>query len=84
MRFVCLGYMDETKWGALSQQEQETLMEECFAYDDFLRRNGHFAGGEALQSAATAATLRWRDGQVQGRILNTAQFPEAMLRLSYL
>ncbi len=65
MRFVCLGYMDETKWVALSQQEQESLMEECFAYDDLLRRNGHFAGGEALQSASTAATLRWRDGQVQ-------------------
>jgi hypothetical protein len=29
-----------------------------------LRNKGHFAGGEALQSANTAKTLRWRDGKV--------------------
>jgi hypothetical protein len=40
------------------------MMEECFAYDDVLRENGHFAGGEALQNAASAATLRWKDGKV--------------------
>jgi hypothetical protein len=40
------------------------MMEECFAYDDELRRGGHFAGGEALQSATQAVTLRWRGGEV--------------------
>jgi hypothetical protein len=39
-------------------------MDECFAYDDMLRKNGHFAGGEALQSARNAATLRWQNGNV--------------------
>jgi hypothetical protein len=39
-------------------------MDECFAYDDVLREGGHFAGGEALQSARNAITLRWRDGKV--------------------
>jgi hypothetical protein len=39
-------------------------MDECFAYDDVLRKNGHFAGGEALQSARNAATLRWKSGKV--------------------
>jgi len=29
-----------------------------------LRKNGHFAGGEALQSADTASTLRWKNGKV--------------------
>ena len=33
-------------------------MDECFAYDAELRRGGHFAGGEALQEAKTAVTLR--------------------------
>jgi hypothetical protein len=64
VRFLCLGYMDEKRWDALSQNERESLMQECFAYDDVLRRNGHFAGGEALQSVRTAKTLRWQGGRV--------------------
>jgi hypothetical protein len=39
-------------------------VEGCFAYDDELRRGGHFLGGEALQAATNAATVRWRSGQV--------------------
>jgi hypothetical protein len=38
-------------------------MEQCFAYDDELRRGGHFQGGEALQAARNAATVRCRSGQ---------------------
>lgn len=40
------------------------MMQECFAYDDELRRGGHFLGGEALGAANTAVTLRMRDGKV--------------------
>ena len=35
------------------------------AYDDVLRRGGHFAGGEALVDASMAKTLRFRNGVVQ-------------------
>ncbi len=38
-------------------------MDECFAYDDVLRKKGHFVGGEALQSAGNATTLRWKNGK---------------------
>lgn len=62
MKFVCLGYLDESRWESLSKSEQETMMQECFAYDEMLRKNGHFAAGEALASARTAKTLRW-DGR---------------------
>jgi len=65
MRFICLGYMDETKWDGMSEAERSAMMEECFAYDDELRRSGRFLGGEALQSVRNAATLRFRDGKVQ-------------------
>ena len=40
------------------------MIDECFAYDDVLRKNGHFAGGEALESAQRAATLRYAKGKV--------------------
>jgi len=64
MKYICLGYVDEKKWDAMSQSEQEVFMDECFAYDDELRKNGHSVGGEALQSAQNAVTLRWRNGKV--------------------
>lgn len=64
MKFICLGYIDETKWETTPVNEMNALMDECFSYDDELRRNGHFAGGEALQGAQTARTLNWKNGQV--------------------
>jgi hypothetical protein len=64
MKFICLGYMDEMKWGTMSESERTAFMDECFAYDDVLRKNGHFAGGEALQSPRSAATLRFQNGKV--------------------
>lgn len=64
MKFVCLGYYDEKQWGSVPESEQAAMMEECFAYDDVLRKNGHFVGGEALQSARDARTLRYKNGKV--------------------
>lgn len=64
MKFICLGYLDVKQWEKFSENEQTALMDECFAYDDVLRENGHFAGGEALQEGRTANTLRWKNGKV--------------------
>jgi len=48
----------------MSERERNALMDACFAYDDVLRKNGHFVGGEALQSARHTTTLRCKDGKV--------------------
>src|SRR5262245_14134709 len=65
MKFICLGYSDEKLWDAMSETERETMIEECFAYDDVLRRGGHWTGvGEALQTSRAAKTLRSKDGKV--------------------
>jgi hypothetical protein len=64
MKFVCLGYLDERRWDALAESDRTALMDACFAYDDELRKGGHFAGGEALQAARNAVTLRYRNGSV--------------------
>jgi hypothetical protein len=64
MKYVCLGFYDEKKFAGLSQEEAERMFAECFAYDDELRRGGHFLGGEALDSARNAVTLRMKDGKV--------------------
>jgi hypothetical protein len=64
MKFICLGYIDPKQWEALSDNERNAMMDECFTYDDVLRANRHFAGGEALDSPERAATLRWKNGKV--------------------
>lgn len=48
----------------MSEAERNAMMDECFIYDQELRKNGHFAGGEALQGPQTATTLRWKNGKV--------------------
>jgi hypothetical protein len=62
MKFICLGHLDEKKWATLSSAQQLAAMDDCMAYDDILRKNGHFAGGEALDHATRARTIRWKDG----------------------
>jgi len=42
---------------AQSESEHKAFMDECFAYHDELRKNGHIVGGEALQIARNAITL---------------------------
>src|SRR4029450_5119804 len=64
MKFICLGYADHSQFEGVPTDEVKSLMEECFAYDDELRRGGHFLGGEALQVASNAVTLRFQDGKV--------------------
>jgi hypothetical protein len=64
MKFVCLGFIDESKYEAMSEAEGQRMMEECFANDDELCRGGHFLGGEALQSARKAVTLRFKNGSL--------------------
>jgi uncharacterized protein YndB with AHSA1/START domain len=65
MKFVCMGFIEQSKYAALSEAEGQRMMEECFDYDDELRRGGHFLGGEALQSAQNAVTLRIKNGSVE-------------------
>jgi hypothetical protein len=64
VKYICLGYLDVTQWETLSTREQTDMIDACFAYDDELKKNGHFAGGEALQGPHNATTLRWKNGKV--------------------
>jgi hypothetical protein len=64
LKFVCLGYSEEKMWETLPQEQLKRMMEECFDYDDELRRGGHFVGGEALVASNRAATLQYQNGKV--------------------
>lgn len=67
MKYICLGYIDHNAFASTSEAEQNAMVDRCCAYDDELRANGHFKGGEALQPPNTAMTLR----PVNGRIVVT-------------
>jgi hypothetical protein len=64
MKYLCLGYYDKGKFDGLTEGERNAMFDACFDYDDHLRANGHWAGGEALQSSETALTLSWKNGTV--------------------
>jgi predicted lactoylglutathione lyase len=65
MKFLCLGYADEAIWDSLQKGEQEKLMEECFAFDETMHKNGQWVdAGHALQASKTAKMLRWNGEKV--------------------
>ena len=64
MKYICLGYYDKGKFDGMTEAERNAMFDTCFAYDDHLRANGHWAGGEALQPQETALTLQGKNGKV--------------------
>jgi hypothetical protein len=64
MLYMCLVYIDEQKLDAMPRAEYDALVAEHLAYDDELRRSGHFVVGEALEHVNTATTVRVRNGRV--------------------
>ncbi len=60
-----MGYADSSKFETTPKEELEKAFEECLAYDDELKRSGHYIGGEALQCSKNAVTLRHRGGKVE-------------------
>jgi hypothetical protein len=64
MKYICFGYHDKSKFDGLSEAERNAMFDICFEYDDHLRANGHWAGGEALQPPETALTVYSKNGKV--------------------
>jgi hypothetical protein len=64
MKYVCLGYYDKDRFDGMTESERNAMFDTCFEYDDHLRANGHWAGGEALQPSETALILSWKNGKV--------------------
>ena len=64
MKYICLGYYDKHKFDTMTDADRNAMFDTCFDYDDHLRANGYWAGGEALQPAETALTVYWKNGKV--------------------
>lgn len=65
MKYLCLGYMSDAVWQAMSPREQESFTEECLAYDKELLKKGHWEGnGTPLENVRSAKTVRMAKGQL--------------------
>ena len=64
MKYICFGYLDVKSWEARSESERNAMVDACFAYDEVLRKKGHWVSGEGLQGPDSATTLRYQNGKV--------------------
>ena len=64
MKYICLGYLEPGKFENMSESERNTVFDECFSYNDELRKNGHLVAEEPLQPPNTAVTVSWKNGKV--------------------
>jgi hypothetical protein len=63
MRYTLLIYSDQTAWNATSEAEQSAILEEYLAFTKLVTDSGEYVGGEALQPAETASTVRVNGGR---------------------
>jgi hypothetical protein len=64
MKYLCQVYIDEQKLDAIPDSEFESLVGQSLAYDEELRKSGHFITAQALQRVLTASTVRVRKGKM--------------------
>jgi hypothetical protein len=46
MKFICLGYIEEKRWEAISDSQRNAMIDECFTYDDVLRKMAILSPGK--------------------------------------
>ena len=63
MRYLLMIYTDETVEAKMSPEEQAAYNAAYFAFTQATRDRSAFLAGEALQSTATATTVRVRNGK---------------------
>lgn len=63
MQYILLIYGDETIDANATEEENQAVMNEYFAFSGEVRDRGLFVAGEALHPTTAATTVRVRDGK---------------------
>ena len=63
MRYLCLIYLDEQMLAAMPQKDMEALNQRHLDLNEDLLDSGHFIEAEALSPAASATTIKVRNGR---------------------
>jgi hypothetical protein len=64
MKYLCMVYVDEKALDAMTKRDYDALTDESLAYDEELRKSGHFIAAQALQPVQTATSIRIRNGEL--------------------
>jgi len=64
MKYLCLIYEDEKRWGTMPKAEADAMMADYRAFTESIKKSGHYVGGDALQPTPAATTVRVRQGKV--------------------
>jgi len=78
MKYLCLIYEDETLLPSRSEDEQNAIMSDYFAFTNEVQEAGKHLGGEALMPTETATAIRIRDGE---RVTTDGPFAETKEQL---
>jgi hypothetical protein len=63
MKFLCLAYYDEKKFGALPTAEVDAIVRQCARHDEALRATGRVVFVASLDAPRAATMLRPHDGK---------------------
>ncbi|HVR76944.1 MAG TPA: YciI family protein [Acidimicrobiia bacterium] len=64
MQYLCLVYVEEAKFDAMTQAEIDVIEDESLTNDRELEEAGHLIMAQALESVKTATTVRMRNGKL--------------------
>jgi hypothetical protein len=64
MKYLCLIYDEEKRFGTMSKSDMDALMGEYYAFTTDIRKSGQYLGGNDLKPVASATTVRVRNGKV--------------------
>ena len=64
MQYVCLVYLEQKTFDAMSPDEERAMQRANADYDDQLRESGHLIDARPLQPTRAATTIRVRDGRM--------------------
>jgi hypothetical protein len=78
MKFIALIYNDESNYADATPEDVAATFQAHGVFGEESREAGVFAGGDGLQPAATATTVRVRDGE---RMLTDGPFAETKEQL---
>ncbi len=63
MRYMLLIYKDEKLWDEMSLQEKGAIYQQAVEFSEGFRKNGVYLGGDPLEPASTATTVRMKNGK---------------------
>lgn len=73
MKYICLAYVAEEGWNAMTESQRNAALDDVFAYRDELRASGHLLAAEGLQNAATLRVVNGKVSVTEGPYVETKE-----------